>query len=136
MSPRSLVVALAVLALASVPAVLSAQAADTIDYATQVKPILQKRCYACHGALKHEAELRLDTAALMIKGGDSGAAIKPGDAAASLLVERISAGDPSDRMPAEGDPLTAEQIATLHAWIAQGAKAPADEQPERDPRDH
>ncbi len=39
-------------------------------------------------------------------------------------------------MPPEGDPLTADQIATLRAWIDQGAKAPADEQPERDPRDH
>jgi mono/diheme cytochrome c family protein len=109
---------------------------DRVDYLKQVKPILRERCYACHGVLKQEGGLRLDTAALAIKGGDSGTAIKPGDAAASLLLERVSATEETERMPPEGEPLKPAQIAALRRWIAQQAVAPRDEQPERDPREH
>ena len=115
---------------------VSFAANDRVDYLTQIKPVLRERCFACHGALNQEGSLRLDTAALAIKGGDSGAAIEPGDAGASLLLERVSASDEGERMPPEGEPLEAEQIAALRNWIAQEAEAPPDEQPERDPRDH
>ena len=111
-------------------------AEDRVDYLKQIKTVLTARCVACHGALKQEAGLRLDTAALAIKGGDSGAVIKPGDSAASLLLKRISATAESERMPPEGEPLKPEQIEALRHWIAQKAEAPADEQPERHPRDH
>src|SRR5207302_1241107 len=50
---------------------------DRVDYVKQIRPILRERCVACHGVLKQEAGLRLDTAALAIKGGDSGTAIEP-----------------------------------------------------------
>ena len=80
--------------------------------------------------------MRLDTAALAIKGGESGAVIKPGDAAASLLLKRVTATVESERMPPEGEPLKPDQIEALRIWIAQNAEAPADEQPERHPRDH
>ncbi len=115
---------------------VSALAQDGVDYLRQVKPVLQARCFACHGALKQEAGLRLDTAALATKGGDSGAALKAGDSTASLLLKRVTATGDSERMPPEGEPLTRAQIAAISDWIKQGAKAPADEQPERDPRDH
>lgn len=110
--------------------------AEEVDYLHDIKPILHERCFACHGALKQEAGLRLDTAASMISGGDSGAAVTAGQAEASLLIARISAADESERMPPEGKPLTAEQIAKITAWITSGAKAPADEQPEPDPNKH
>jgi mono/diheme cytochrome c family protein len=61
------------------------------DYITDVKPLLQARCIGCHGALHKEAGLRLDAASLIMGGGDSGTAIVPGDADASLLIERVSA---------------------------------------------
>jgi len=114
----------------------SARAEGTLDYATQVKPVLQSRCFACHGALKQEAGLRLDAVALAIKGGDSGAAIKPGDPSASPLLSRVMATEESERMPQEGEPLSSAQIAAIRVWIAQGAKAPPDDKPERNPRDH
>jgi hypothetical protein len=94
------------------------------DYATQIKPLLQARCYACHGALKQQAGLRLDTAASIVRGGESGSAIERSDADKSLLLAKVSAkGD--ERMPpeSEGEPLSAEQIALLRAWIAGGATA-------------
>ena len=111
-------------------------AEEPVDYRTQIKRVLRERCFACHGALKQEAGLRLDSAALAIKGGESGAAIKPGDVDASLLLKRVTETDESKRMPPEGEPLKSEQITALRNWIAQNAQAPTDEQPERDPRDH
>ena len=116
--------------------VLQVRADDRIDYQKQIKPILTERCVACHGALKQQGGLRLDTAALAIKGGDSGAAIMPGDAAASLIVKRVTAADGAERMPPEGEPLKPEQVAAIQTWIAQRAEAPANEQPERHPHEH
>ncbi len=106
------------------------------DYETQVKTVLKKHCFACHGALKQEGNLRLDTVAAMTTGGDSGAAIQAGDTAASLIVQRITASDASERMPQQAEPLKPEQIEAIKAWIASGAKGPAGEKPEPDPREH
>ena len=111
-------------------------AAEPVDYVRDIKPILRDRCYACHGALKQKGKLRLDTRSLAVTGGRSGTAIKPGDSAASLLLERVSASDESSRMPPEGKPLTASQISLLKRWIEQDARAPVDEKPETDPRKH
>lgn len=127
---------IAMLYAASVFAAANALADGRDSYLQEIKPLLAERCYACHGALKQESGLRLDTAALAIKGGDSGAAITPGDPLASRLMERVTADDESERMPPEGEPLKHEQIEALRNWIARDAPAPSDEQPERDPRDH
>jgi hypothetical protein len=110
--------------------------AETVDYVRQVKPILKRRCYACHGALKKKAGLRLDTAASLRRGGDGGPAIEPGQAGESLLIDRVAEEDAKLRMPPEGPPLSPEQVATLRGWIDQGANAPGDEKPEEDPRRH
>ena len=107
-----------------------------VDYARDVKSIFRERCYACHGALKQEAGLRLDTGSLAKTGGDSGAANVPGNTEHSPLIERISAIDESVRMPPEGKPLTPEQISVLTRWVQSGAASPDNEQPEQDPRKH
>src|SRR4051795_582620 len=91
----------------------AARAEDRVDYTTQIKPVLQARCYACHGVLKQKGGLRLDTAAMAIRGGKSLAAITPGDVGASLLIDRVSADDEADRMPPEGEPLKPSEIAAL-----------------------
>ncbi len=109
---------------------------DAVDYQTQVRHVFQERCFACHGALKQESGFRIDTAATAIAGGDSGAAIFPGDAGASLLWKRIAATDLAERMPPEGEALKVAEIDAIRRWINQGAKAPAHETPESDPRDH
>jgi mono/diheme cytochrome c family protein len=113
-----------------------AAADETIDYLAQIKPLLAEHCYACHGGLKQMGGLRLDTAELALKGGDSGPVIEPGNADSSVLIQRVTASDENERMPAEGPPLEPQQIAVLKAWIAQRALAPADERPERDAREH
>jgi hypothetical protein len=116
---------------------LSADGADKpVDYERDVRPLIHSRCVTCHGALRSQAALRLDTGLLMRKGGDSGAAVMAGEAAKSLLVERIASSDPDLRMPPEGDPLNAAEIALLTRWVEEGARSPANEKPLRNPNDH
>jgi hypothetical protein len=114
----------------------TAAVADAVDFVTQIKPILASRCYPCHSALKQESGLRLDTAALAIAGGDSGAAVLPGNSAESLLVQMLT-GELGSRMPPEdeGEPLHESQIALITKWIDAGASAPAEPIPP-DPREH
>lgn len=136
MIQRSAYCLLLLLTLECLAAPPSAAADGGVDYLHDIKPILQERCYACHGALKQQAGLRLDTGAFARKGGDSGAALVPGKPEGSLLLTRVSAPALDERMPPEGEPLTPPQIAALKAWIAAGATSPADEPPETDPRQH
>ena len=111
-------------------------AAGQVNYLRDVKAVLHERCFACHGALKQEAGLRLDTAELMRKGGDSGPAVVAGRPGESELIARISEQDESLRMPPEGQPLTAEEIAAFTRWVQSGAAGPENEQPEADPNQH
>jgi hypothetical protein len=112
--------------------------ADEIDYAVSIKPLLKARCYACHGALQQQNQLRLDTVELIKQGGDAGPAIAPGDSVGSLLLDHVLQRDGAARMPpeSEGEGLSAAQIDLLTRWIDAGAPGIADEKPEADPRDH
>lgn len=109
--------------------------ADNTDYVRDVKPILKAKCYACHGAIKQEGGLRLDTAAEILTGGENGSSVQIGNADLSLIVERVTA-DESERMPPEGSPLTAGQLKHLRQWIDDGAHKPANEIPQSDPKTH
>jgi hypothetical protein len=108
------------------------------DYARDLKPLFQERCYACHGALKQKAGLRLDTVEAMKRGGDSGPALVPGRPDKSPVLGRASATESKDRMPPEheGSPLSVVQVEQVRRWIAAGAPSPVDERPESDPREH
>lgn len=124
------------LLLVMVAPVVRADDTGLAAYEGQIRPLLKERCYACHGALKAQAGLRLDTVAAMLEGGDSGPAIEPGESEFSPLVERIIEHDEALRMPPEGEPLTDEQVTLIRSWIDAGAAAPSDETPEPDPREH
>lgn len=104
-------------------------------YRDHLKPLFHERCNACHGSLKQEAGLRLDAGQLVLRGGDSGALIQPGDPATSLLMERLRGGEGIERMPPEGAPLTEEQLGWVADWIAGGGLAPEEAVPEN-PRNH
>jgi len=116
----------------------AAEGAAGAVYRDRIRPLLADRCTPCHGGLRQEAGLRLDTAGLMLAGGASGAAIAVGNPDDSLLLGRVGDPDPETRMPpeGEGEPLSPDQIADLRTWIEAGCPAPADERPEADPRDH
>ncbi len=112
-------------------------AADDVDYERQVKPIFAKKCYACHGILQQKSGLRLDTAALIRKGGTSGDGLVPNKPEESRLIDVLTGKD-GIQMPPEGEgtPLSAEELDLVKRWILQGAKGPVDEQPQIDPRDY
>lgn len=99
-----------------------------VTYASDVKPILDKSCIKCHGAEKPKAKLRLNSLEGVLKGGDDGKVVKPGNSSGSLLVHNISRlGDEDDWMPPKDNkakiaPLTAEEVGLIRAWIDQGAK--------------
>src|SRR5262249_30350200 len=84
---------------------------EPVDYVRDIKPIFKDRCFACHGALKQKAKLRLDTGELIRKGGKHGPAVIAGSAEKSLLIERITEKEERERMPPEGKPLSDKQIA-------------------------
>lgn len=116
-------------------ATLPGWAAEAPDYVKDIKPILQRRCYVCHGALKQKANLRLDVRSAMLNGGDAGPAVEPGKSADSLIIAAVTGQEGLRRMPLEGEPLTAEEITKLTQWIDAGAVAP-DEPLPVDPRKH
>ncbi len=94
------------------------------EFENRVRPLLVDRCVKCHGPRKQESNLRLDSRAAMMQGGDSGPAIVPGKPGESLLVKAIRhEGD--IQMPPDSR-LKAEQVATLSRWIAEGAPWPVE----------
>jgi hypothetical protein len=112
-------------ALAAIPVASHARQAQ-VDFARDVQPILQKHCYTCHaGERVRGGGLRLDVRGEAMKGGDSGAAIVPGDSEDSLIVRRVR-GLGVERMPMNSPPLADAEIAVIRAWIDQGAVWPDD----------
>jgi len=113
------------------------RAADRVDYRRDVRPILVEKCYACHGAWKQKGKLRVETVALLRKGGRGGPAVVPGKPDESPILAHMTGADDYALMPpaGEGERLTAEQLAVVRRWIEQGADGP-DEPPPPDPREH
>jgi mono/diheme cytochrome c family protein len=95
-----------------------------VDYARDVKPILEDHCYSCHGPTKQEGGLRLDIKTQAMLGGDSGKVIQPKKAKESLLIQLVTGVNPEEVMPPEGKRLTAKQIDLLRQWIEEGAVWP------------
>ena len=93
--------------------------ADTF-FESKVCPVLAGTCVKCHGALKVSGGLRLDSRDAMLKGGESGPAVVPGDADKSLLIQAIRHDDESLEMP-PGKLLPEAARADLAAWISAGA---------------
>lgn len=88
----------------------------------QVAPILEKNCLNCHAGDVPKGHLSLETSALANQGGDTGPAFEPGKPDDSFLLKLVSGEKP--KMPKNGTPLTAAQVATLRKWIETGAAWP------------
>src|SRR2546426_9782511 len=94
-------------------AALPAESADkSISFESQILPIFESRCVACHGADSPQQGLDLRSRAALIKGGKSGPAIQVGSSEKSLLMEKII----TKQMPPEEPKLTKEEIETIRAW--------------------
>jgi hypothetical protein len=100
----------------------SALVPPPVDFNRDIRPLLVARCYACHGPDKdaRKARLSLHTREGSIERNPP--VIVPGDADASLLIERVSDDFLDDRMPLSGEPLSAEEIDLMRRWIDSGAK--------------
>ena len=102
-------------------------AAEAPDFATVVAPLLARRCGACHGPVTSESGWRIDERERALAGGDSGLpGIVAGKPEASELVRRVTTDDAEARMPADADPLPAEERSILSSWVAAGAPWPDD----------
>lgn len=94
-----------------------------IDFSTDVKPILNSKCIACHGGVtaKGGFSVLFPEEALGIT--ESGKpAIVPGHPGKSEMIRRLTTGDPEERMPYKHEPLSSKEISILKNWIKQGAK--------------
>ena len=97
-----------------------AQDKKAVSFEKDVVPILKASCISCHKPDKKKGKLDMSTYASLMKGGDQGAPVKPGDPKKSILIEVVSGKEPE--MPEKGDPLTPAQIDVLARWIQEGAK--------------
>jgi hypothetical protein len=97
-----------------------------------VRPLLAEKCFNCHGVKKQQAGLRLDSRMAMLKGGENGPVLVPGDPSASRIVQVLEYSDDDVQMPPQ-DKLDEAAISLLTAWVKSGAVFPESaSQPETD----
>tara|TARA_R110002096_G_scaffold273422_2_gene467211 strand:- start:16206 stop:18605 length:2400 start_codon:yes stop_codon:yes gene_type:complete len=100
-----------------------------VDFNVEVVPFLKKNCFACHNETKAKAKLILESPEAILKGGDSGPAIEPGNAAVSLLFTTAAHLEdpvmPPEKNKSKAVNLTPEELALLKLWVDQGAKGTA-----------
>ena len=112
--------------LLALPAIAAEPSDPGLDlFKGYIEPLFQKRCYECHSheAKKAKGGLVLDSREGWVKGGDSGTAVKPGDAEASLLLKALLYHDPDLQMPPKKQ-LSELEIGRVREWIALGAPDP------------
>jgi len=103
---------------------LPSAATRGVDFAVDIQPLLAGRCYSCHGPEKQKGDLRWDDRASVLKGGENGPVLVPGNSSASRVIRLIAGLEPDSIMPPRGERLDAAQIGLFRAWIDQGAKWP------------
>jgi hypothetical protein len=92
----------------------------------KIRPILADKCYKCHSieAGKSKGKLTLDTREGLLKGGETGPGVKPGDPDGSILIKAVLYTDSDLQMPPKGEKLSDAEIADLVAWVKMGAPDP------------
>src|SRR6476620_650243 len=92
-----------------------APAADKIDFAHDVLPLLKARCAECHTNGKYKGGVSMDTREALLKSKK----VVPAHSGDSDLIKRVTSTDADERMPPKGPPLTDKEVATLRTWIDQ-----------------
>lgn len=107
-------------------AACGSRAEDFEFFEQHIRPLLVDNCYKCHSATSEKVKggLLLDTRDGLLKGGDTGPAVVPGDPEKSLLIKAVRYGDPDLQMPPKDKKLSDSQIADLVAWVKMGAPDP------------
>jgi hypothetical protein len=125
--PRTPAVVALLLLPAAAPADPTPERAEFFE--KKVRPVLAEHCHKCHSeqsAKGPKGGLRLDGRTPLLKGGDGGPAVVPGDPAKSKLIEAVRYANPDLQMPPKGK-LPAAAITDLEKWVADGAYWPGDE---------
>ncbi|MBC7820271.1 MAG: PSD1 domain-containing protein [Planctomycetaceae bacterium] len=138
-TPRFALVATTIVVIASLSLAadkLPPPADRKIDFAKDVRPLLEKHCWKCHGAEKQESGLRLDSRAALLKGGDIGQVIAAEDSERSKLILLVSGTDPQTVMPPDGPQLKPAEVGILRAWIDQGCVWPDGDAPKETKNTH
>ena len=89
-----------------------------LGFAQDIREVMSKFCFECHGVKNKEAKLDLRTLESILSGGESGPAIVPGHPDKSILLDMIH----NEHMPPEGKLLGADDIERIRKWIASGAR--------------
>ncbi len=98
-------------------------------FENRIRPVLASECYECHDGSKSKGGLRLDYKEALLSGGDSGAAIVPGDVEKSLLITSLTHVDEDLKMPKHGAKLDDKVLADFIQWVKMGAPDPRDTPP-------
>ncbi len=114
-SPHRLAAAIGVVCLAS-----AAFAAEPIDFAHDIVPILRKQCGQCHTGDTKKGSYSMNTRAALVAGGEGGVAVSVGNSAKSELMRRVLSRDKDEQMPPEGQRLSEKEVALLKNWIDGG----------------
>ncbi|HEV3262927.1 MAG TPA: DUF1553 domain-containing protein [Gemmataceae bacterium] len=119
---RTTILALLIAAASASPSQASEQDDDSF-FELKIRPVLAGTCFKCHGGKKVSHGLRVDSRAALLRGGDGGPAIVPGDPARSLLIQAIRYIHPDHKMPPDGR-LPGQVTADFAAWVQRGAAWP------------
>lgn len=93
-----------------------------VSYLRDLRPLLEARCFKCHGPRRQRSNLRLDTRSGIFAVHDDLVIVAPNDPDGSEMVRRTSLpAEHDDRMPPDDPPLTEEQILLIRTWVEEGA---------------
>jgi Protein of unknown function (DUF1553)/Protein of unknown function (DUF1549)/Planctomycete cytochrome C len=104
----------------------SLTAAQIENFESNIRPVLVTRCYECHSSADPHGGFALDSREGLLKGGESGIAVVPGEPSMSRLVDAIRYKNRDLQMPPKS-PLATEEVAAIEKWIADGAPDPRTE---------
>jgi hypothetical protein len=105
--------------------------ADQVTFfENNIRPVLASACYDCHGAVRQKSGLRVDWREGLLKGGQRGPALVPGDPDKSLLIQAIAHSHPELKMPKDAAALNAATVDKFREWVRMGAPDPRDKAPD------
>ncbi len=113
----------ALLSVAMFVLILLVRKNSKVDFSTEIKPILNKKCISCHGGVKAQGGFSVlfrEEALAVTESGKP--AIIPGDPENSEMIKRILSDDPEERMPYRHEPLSKDEVGLIKRWIRQGAE--------------
>ena len=103
-------------------ALMIANTTPAVDFSHDVVPVLKRHCAKCHLGDKRKGGFSMNTREDLLAGGENGKAVIPGTADKGLLLELLTTKDEDDRMPPDGEPLSAKEIGVIKRWINEGLR--------------